>query len=66
MADVQPRDICMEHSDYEDGIIAACAIVDKADAAITRDTKAFSGQSFLSFSPEQFVKALGYEDIALK
>lgn len=70
IAEVSPIDglVCrkalnLERPDYEDGIIAACGSVDGIDCIITRDANAFREVPFLKCSPEEFVKAQGYEEI---
>ena len=52
-----------EWPDYEDGIITACALAMQADAIVTRDKKSFDGHAFKKYTPTEFVRALGYEEL---
>lgn len=53
----------LERPDYEDGIIAAVAQIEKVDYIITRDLKAFKNIDISCYSPKEFVTHLGYEEI---
>lgn len=52
-----------EEPDYEDGIIAAAALLNKVDGIITRDVDAFNDLSVKKFRPEEFISAQGYTEI---
>ncbi len=54
----------LEKPDYEDGLIAAAAILNKIECIITRDVDAFNGLSVAKFKPEEFIFAQGYTEIA--
>lgn len=51
----------MEKPDYEDGIIAAAALVERIDAIVSRDVTTFSTLSVPRFTPQEFLEHLGYE-----
>ena len=55
----------LEKPDYEDGIVSACALIEKADAIITRDEGSFNNLGIPKYSPESFLESLGYEPIPL-
>ena len=55
--------IQLERPDYEDGMIAAIALTEKADCILTRDEGAFTELSIPKYSPTEFLKAQGYEKI---
>ena len=59
------RAISLERPDFEDGIIAACALVEHVDAVITRDEGAFCDQPFQRFTPMGFLEEMGYESVGL-
>lgn len=52
-----------ERPDYEDGIIAAAALTEKASCILTRDTKAFCNLDIPSQTPKEFLEAQGYTEI---
>lgn len=54
-----------ERPDYEDGIIAASAIAEKADCILSRDASAFCGLDIPRYAPAEFLALLGYEEISL-
>lgn len=56
----------LEGPDYEDGIVAACAIIEHVDAIITRDEKAFASLDVDKYSPAELLNELGYEPFALE
>ena len=58
--------LALEHPDYEDGIVAACMIAEKADAIITRDTDAFNGLAVPKFTPDEFVASRGFEPVDIE
>ena len=55
----------LEQPDYEDGIIAASALAEKADAIITRDTRGFAKLPLMRLTPADFRKAQGWDRLAL-
>ena len=57
--------IPLERPDYEDGIVAACLLVEQADAIITRDGESFNALGVPKFSPSSFLAAKGYSPIEL-
>jgi predicted nucleic acid-binding protein len=59
------RAVELERPDYEDGIVAACAETEQAEAVITRDGKSFIDASFEKHTPAEFLAKLGYERIEL-
>lgn len=52
-----------EVPDYEDGIVTACALTEQVDAVVTRDKASFAGHAFAKYTPQEFVHALGYEEM---
>ena len=56
----------LEKPDYEDGIVSACALVEKADAIITRDEGSFNDLDVPKFAPSDFLESLGYKPISLE
>ena len=63
--DVCKNALPLEQPDYEDGIVAACALAEGADAIVTRDESAFNELSIPKYSPAEFTTALGYVPIPL-
>ena len=57
--------IPLERPDYEDGIVAACVLAEKADAIVTRDEDAFNSLGIPKYSPGEFVEACGFKPIEL-
>ena len=57
--------IPLERPDYEDGIVAACALAEGADAIVTRDERAFGTLGIRKYSPGEFISARGFEPTAL-
>ena len=57
--------IPLERPDYEDGIVAACALAENADIIITRDEASFDGLGVAKFAPGEFLVARGYEPVEL-
>lgn len=55
--------LSLELPDYEDGIVAACAIAEGARAIITREGNAFADLGIAFYSPREFLSGLGYEPI---
>ena len=53
--------LSLERPDYEDGIVAACATLEHADAIVSRDAAAFNDAGVPKFTPAQLMKELGYE-----
>ena len=56
----------LEKPDYEDGIVSACALIEKADAIITRDEGSFNDLNIPKFAPNSFLESLGYKPISLE
>lgn len=70
IAEVAPTDglVCksaldLEKPDYEDGVIAASALAENVDCIITRDASAFESIGVAKHTPEEFMKAQGYQEI---
>lgn len=59
------KTITLERPNFEDGIVAACALAEQADAIVTRDEKAFHDLDIERYTPEQFWKKLGYRPVSL-
>ena len=59
------RAINLERPDYEDGIVAACVLAEKADAIITRDMKAFKDLIVRKYLPSEYLSSRGFEDVEL-
>lgn len=57
------RALSLEKPDYEDGIIAACALAEHADAIVSRDKAAFEDAAVPKYTPREFIAHLGYEAI---
>ena len=57
--------IPLERPDYEDGIVAACVLAEKADAIVTRDENAFNSLGVPKYSPSEFIEARGFKPIEL-
>lgn len=55
----------LEQPDYEDGIVAACALIEQVDAIVTRDEQAFTKLDIAKYSPSQFIEHVGYKAIPL-
>ena len=55
----------LECPDYEDGIVAACALAENADAIITRDEDAFDDLGIPKHSPAEYLAACGFEQANL-
>lgn len=55
----------LEKPDYEDGMIAACALADSVDLILTRDADAFLSLGVPKRSPHDYLEELGYEPIDL-
>ena len=55
--------MALEKPDYEDGIIAACAQIEKVDAIITRDAEAFADCAAKRFTPYEFAVAAGFREM---
>lgn len=53
----------LEKPDYEDGLIAAAALLNNTDAIVTRDGKGFKDLPIEKYSPEEFILSQGYEEI---
>ena len=53
----------LERPDFEDGIVAACAVVEQVDAIVSRDEEAFNDLEIPKYSPAQLIRHLGYEEI---
>ncbi len=54
-----------ERLDYEDGIAAAAAIMDKVDLILTRDTRAFERLDIPKLTPKDFIISRGYDGVSL-
>lgn len=52
--------IDLERPDYEDGIIAACAISSSVEAIISRDKKAFKHLDIKCYTPAEFLDKTGW------
>ncbi|MEA5019407.1 MAG: PIN domain-containing protein [Gordonibacter sp.] len=57
--------LLLERPDYEDGIVAACAQVERVDAIVTRNTAAFNESSVPKYAPRELLEYIGYESIEL-
>ena len=57
--------LSLEKPDYEDGIVAACALAEEAETIITRDERAFDGLGIEKCSPGEFLEARGFSPIDL-
>ena len=57
--------LSLERPDYEDGIVAACAIAEDANAIITRDEKSFNELAIQKFTPGEYLASRGYEQVAI-
>lgn len=57
------RALSLEKPDYEDGIVAACALIEHADAIVTRDKAAFKDVGVPKYAPSELIEHLGYEPI---
>lgn len=55
--------IPLEHPDYEDGILAAAALLNGHECIITRDQSAFTSLEIKCLTPAEFVNLRGYEEI---
>lgn len=55
------RALSLERPDYEDGIVAACALAEKVDAILTRDAAAFTQSDVPKLSPHELISRLGWE-----
>ena len=53
--------ISLEQPDYEDGIVAACLLAERADAIITRDEGPFNELGVPKYLPTGFLSARGHE-----
>lgn len=50
--------LALEKPDYEDGIVAACAIAEGVDAIVTRDKAAFENFDIDKLTPQQLIELL--------
>ena len=57
--------LALEKPDYEDGIVAACALAEEVDVIITRDERAFNDLGIAKRSPREFLEARGFSPIDL-
>ena len=57
--------LSFERPDYEDGIVAACAIAESADAVISRDEGAFTELAVTKYHPGELLEARGFQPIDL-
>lgn len=57
--------LALEQLDYEDGIVAACALAENARSIITRDNNSFNDLSIPKYSPAEFLEQAGYKAISL-
>ena len=55
--------LSLERPDYEDGIITACLLAEKADAIITRDEDSFNTLEVPKYSPGEFLASRGFSPI---
>lgn len=55
----------LERPDYEDGMIAACALADSVDLILTRDADAFLDLGVRKRTPHEYLEERGYQPIAL-
>lgn len=53
----------LEKPDYEDGIVAACTLVEGADAIVSRDKTSFNGLGIPKYLPGELIDAFGYESV---
>lgn len=59
------RALDLEKPDYEDGMIAAAALLNKVDAVISRDGQAFKSLEVPKYSPKEFIAQQGYTEVEL-
>ena len=59
------RAIDLERPDYEDGMIAACALAESVNLILTRDETAFCNIGIPKLTPHEYLEGLGYEPIRL-
>ena len=55
----------VERADYEDGLIAAAAVIEQIECIVTRDDGAFRDLGLRCMSPLEFIKERGTEIVAL-
>lgn len=57
--------LVLERPDYEDGIVAACAQAENADAIVSRDGASFNDLGIRKYSPCEFLEAKGFSSVSL-
>ena len=57
------RALDLEQPDYEDGIVAACALAEQADVIVSRDGTAFNDLGVAKYTPDAYLAACGYRPI---
>lgn len=50
--------LAIQNSDYEDCVLASCAITEKMDYILTKDKKGFNGAQVKTISPQNLLKIL--------
>jgi len=55
----------LECPDYEDGIVAACALAENVQVIVSRDVQAFNDLEIRKLTPEALISELGFEEISM-
>ena len=55
----------LERPNYEDGIVAACALAENVQVVVSRDEQAFNDLEIRKLTPEALISELGFEEISL-